>query len=268
MAVYLSPRISLLINAVKKAASIMDRDFNEIEQLQSSVKGYKEFVMGTYGKVTKSLQIELNKIHPDYPIVSEASKLPSSGNCWLVNPLDGLVNFAHGIPHFAVSVAAYEGGVITEAVVYNPALDNLYFAEKGKGAFKEGYRNHERLRVSSRKDLSEALIGTLVNYDKKVSEYDELQKKIVAGCDNARISGSCALDLAYVASGKLDAHVSLKNALSDYAAGLLLVKEAGGYFYDMNQKDIRSEDLNAVIHGGDIVVTNAELGKKICELLK
>jgi len=268
MVAYLSPNMTLLINAVKKASAAMDRDFNEIEQLQSSIKGYKEFVVGTYGKVTKILQTELGKIHPDYPIVAESSKLPSKGSCWLVNPLDGLLNFAHGIPRFAVSVAAYENGKIMSAVVYNPALDNLYFAEKGKGAFKEGYRNHERLRVSARKDLKEALIGTLVSYDKSVEEYDNIQKKIVATTDNIRISGSCALDLADVAAGKLDAHVSLKNNLADFAAGLLLVKEAGGYIYELNQKDIRSEDLDLVVHSGNLVVTNAELGKKVCELFK
>ena len=119
MVAYMSPNMTLLINAVKKASASMDRDFNEIEQLQSSIKGYKEFVVGTYGKVTKALQTELGKIHPDYPVVQEVSKLPAKGNCWLVNPLDGLVNFAHGIPYFAVSVAIYENGKITGAVVYN-----------------------------------------------------------------------------------------------------------------------------------------------------
>lgn len=266
MVAYLSPQMTLLINAVKKVSSNMDRDFNEIEQLQSSVRGYKEFVIGTYGKVTKALQVELGKIHPDYPIVDEASKLPAKGNCWLVNPLDGLVNFAHGIPYFAISVAVYENGRITSAVVYNPASDNLYFAEKGKGAFKEGYRNHERLRVSARKELSEALIGTLVSYNKSADEYDAVQKKVVTACDNIRVSGSCALDLAYVASGKLDAHISLNNKLADFAAGLLLVKEAGGYIYEVNQKDIRSENLDLVIHGGSLIATNAELGKKVCGL--
>lgn len=268
MVAYMSPNMTLLINAVKKASASMDRDFNEIEQLQSSIKGYKEFVVGTYGKVTKALQAELGKIHPDYPIVQETSKLPAKGNCWLVNPLDGLVNFAHGIPYFAVSVAIYENGKITGAAVYNPALDSLYFAEKGKGAFKEGYRNHERLRVSARKDLSEALMSTLVSYDKSAEEYDNIQKKIVAACDNLRISGSCALDLAYVAAGKLDAHISKNNNLADFAAGLLLIKEAGGYIYEMNQKDIRSENLELVMQSGNIIATNAELGKKICELFK
>ena len=268
MVAYVSPQVSLLIEAVKKASSSMDRDFNEIEQLQSSVKGYKQFVLGAYDKVKRVLQTELSKIHPDYPIVDTVAKLPSKSGCWIVSPMDGLFNFAHGIPHFAVSVALYESGKIIGAVVYNPASDALYFAEKGKGAFKEGYRNHERLRVSARKELSDALIGTLVSYDKSVAEYEKVQKAIVSACDNIRISGSCALDLAYVAAGKLDAHVSLKNNLADYAAGLLLVKEAGGYIYDLHQKDIRSEDIAAVIRSGNLVVTNAELGKKVCELFK
>ena len=264
----MSPQMSLLINAVKKASSSMDRDFNEIEQLQSSVRGYKEFVFGAYTKVKKALFAELGKIHPDYPIVEETAKIPLSGACWLVNPLDGLVNFAHGIPQFAISAAKYEAKQITCAVIYNPALDNLYFAEKGKGAFKEGYRNHERLRVSARKDLNEALIGTLVSYDKSLDEYENTQRQIVKACDNVRISGSCALDLAAVAAGKLDAHVSLNNKIADFAAGLLLVKEAGGYVYDIHQKDIRSENLELVLKSGNLVATNAELGKKVCELLK
>ena len=207
---YLSPSLSLLINAVKKAAASLNRDFSEIEQLQSSVKGYKEFVVASYTRVSKALQVELGKIHPDYAIVTEAEKL-GSRPCFIVAPIDGLSNYAHGIPHFAVSVAVYEGGAITAAVVYNPAADNLYFAEKGKGAYKEGFRNHERLRVSARKDVKEALVSTLVNYQESISEYDALQKKLVAATDNLRISGSCALDMAYVASGKYDAAVSRGN---------------------------------------------------------
>lgn len=163
---YLSPSLTLLINAVKKASGSLNRDFSEIEQLQSSVKGYKEFVVASYTKVSKALQVELGKIHPDYALVSEAEKL-GARNCYIVSPIDGLSNFAHGIPHFAVSVAVYENNTVTASVVYNPATDCLYFAEKGKGAYKEGFRNHERLRVSSRRDLKEALVATLVNYNEK-----------------------------------------------------------------------------------------------------
>ena len=253
---YLSPSLTLLINAVKKASGSLNRDFSEIEQLQSSVKGYKEFVVASYTKVSKALQVELGKIHPDYALVSEAEKL-GARNCYIVSPIDGLSNFAHGIPHFAVSVAVYENNTVTASVVYNPATDCLY---------KEGFRNHERLRVSSRRDLKEALVATLVNYNENVSEYDVIQKRLVAATDNLRISGSCALDLAYVASGKYDAAVSRGNKLSDFAAGLLLVKEAGGYIYDIDQKDKRTENLSLVLNSGNIFAVNNELGKKLGEL--
>lgn len=122
---YLSPSLTLLINAVKKASGSLNRDFSEIEQLQSSVKGYKEFVVASYTKVSKALQVELGKIHPDYALVSEAEKL-GARNCYIVSPIDGLSNFAHGIPHFAVSVAVYENNTVTASVVYNPATDCLY----------------------------------------------------------------------------------------------------------------------------------------------
>lgn len=263
---YLSPNLSLLINAVKKASGSLNRDFSEIEQLQSSVKGYKEFVVASYSKVSKALQVELGKIHPDYPIISEADKL-GSRNCYIVSPIDGLNNFSRGIPCFAISIAVYENNTITAAIVYNPATDNLYFAEKGKGAYKEGFRNHERLRVSARKDLQDALIATLVNYQKDVSEYDSLQQKIVSATDNLRISGCCSLDLAYVASGKFDGAVSRGNKLSDYAAGILLVKEAGGYVYDIDQADKRTENLNLVLNSGNLLAVNSELSRKLSELL-
>lgn len=263
---YLSPSLTLLINAVKKASGSLNRDFSEIEQLQSSVKGYKEFVVASYTKVSKALQVELGKIHPDYAIISEAEKL-GTRNCYLVSPIDGLSNFAHGIPHFAISVAVYENNTVTAAVVYNPSTDSLYFAEKGKGAYKEGFRNHERLRVSSRKDLKEALVSTLVNYSQDISEYDSIQNRLVGATDNLRISGSCALDLAYVASGKFDAAASRGNKLGDFAAGMLLVKEAGGYIYDIDQKDKRTENLALVINSGNLLAVNYELGRKLGELL-
>lgn len=257
--------MTLLINAVKKAASPLNRDFSEIERLQSSVKSYKDFVVSAYGKVDRALRTELGRIKPDFPIAVDGQPKPK-GSCFVVAPIDGLNNFAHGIPQFAISVAVFENGAVTAAIVYNPASDELFFAEKGKGAYKEGFRNHERLRVSSRRDLKEALVATLVNYNENVSEYDVIQKRLVAATDNLRISGSCALDLAYVASGKYDAAVSRGNKLSDFAAGLLLVKEAGGYIYDIDQKDKRTENLSLVLNSGNIFAVNNELGKKLGEL--
>ncbi len=263
---YISPNLTLLISAVKKAANGLNRDFSEIERLQSSVKSHKEFVVAAYGKTERALRAELGKIRPDYAVVTDGSQ--AKGSCFLVAPIDGLSNFAHGVPHFAVSVAVYENDTVTSAVVYNPANDELFFAEKGKGAYKEGFRNHERLRVSSRKDLSESLVATQVNYKKELGDYLNLHNKIVSATDNVRVLGAVSLDLAYVASGKFDASISLANPLNSFAAGILLVKEAGGYIFDVNQKDVRSENLSEVIDSGNLVAVNAELSKRVFEVLK
>ena len=253
---YLSPFMTLLINAVKKAASPLNRDFSEIERLQSSVKSYKDFVVSAYGKVDRALRTELGRIKPDFPIAVDGQPKPK-GSCFVVAPIDGLNNFAHGIPQFAISVAVFENGAVTAAIVYNPASDELFFAEKGKGAYKEGFRNHERLRVSARRELSEALISTLVSYKSDVAEYIKLHDSVVRAVDNVRVLGAVSLDLACVAAGRL----------SEIAAGLLLVKEAGGYVLDMNQKDIRTENLSLVLESGNLIATNAELSKKVYELV-
>lgn len=263
---YLSPFMTVLISAVKKASNPLNRDFSEVEQLQSSVKSYKEFVVSSYGKVDRALRTELGKIKPDYPIAVEGQPKPQ-GPYFIIAPIDGLSNFAHGIARFAISVAVFEKDTVTAAVVYNPASDEMYFAEKGKGAYKEGFRNHERLRVSARKDLSDCLVSTLVNYKSDVKEYFELHNAVVKATDNVRIYGAVSLDLAYVAAGKFDAAVSFGNKFSEIAAGLLLVKEAGGYVLDINQKDIRSENLNLVLESGNLIATNAELSKKVYELI-
>lgn len=263
---YISPSMTMIISAVKKAANSLNRDFSEIEQLQSSVKNHRDFVVSSYGKIDRALRIELGKVKPDYAIAIEGQPKPQ-GAYFIVAPIDGLSNFAHGIAHFAISVALFENGVVTAAVIYNPANDEMYFAEKGKGAYKEGFRNHERLRVSARKELSEALLSTLVSYNSEVSEYINIHETIVNSADNVRVFGAVSLDLAYVAAGKLDGTVSLGNKFSEIAAGLLLVKEAGGYILDMNQKDIRSENISLVLESGNLIATNAELSKKVYELL-
>lgn len=264
---YISPTLTVLISAVKKAANNLNRDFSEIEQLQSSVKGHKEFVVASYGKVDRAIRMELAKIRPDFPIVTDNATKPQ-GPYFIISPLDGLSNFAHGISHFAISVAILDNNTVTAGVIYNPASDEMFFAEKGKGAYKEGFRNHERLRVSGRKDLPDALISTLVSYKSDVSDYMQIHNSIVSASDNIRILGSAALDLAYVAAGKLDATISLGNKFADIAAGLLLVKEAGGYVFDLNQKDIRTENINAVLESGNLVAVNSSLNKKIFELLQ
>lgn len=263
---YLTANMNMLMSVVKKAASSLSRDFNEIEKLQSSVKGHQEFVAAAVKKVEGSLRVELGKARPNYAFAEDGKPQPNTSH-FIISPLDGVVNFAHGIPHFSISVTTVENGVITAAVIYNPATDELYFAEKGKGAYKEGFRNHERLRVSFRKDLPECVFSTLISYKDNIAEYNAVRDRIVPEVNSLRVFGAASLDLAYVAAGKLDATVSLGNSLSDIAAGILLVKEAGGSVYELNQKDIRSEDVAAVLASGNIIACNANLGKKVYDLI-
>lgn len=260
---YISPLLNSLIQSVKKAGTPLTRDFNEIEKLQSSVKGHKEFVAASVANVEKTLRLELAKVKPNYPFITDFAKRPTSGGYFVISPLDGVVNFAHGIADFALSVAVCEKDTVQAAVIYNPAADELYFAEKGSGAFKEGYRNHERLRVSARKDMAEALVALEVKYREDVKEYGKLRDALLPFVGGVRVQGSSALDLAYVAAGKFDATISLANGFAELAAGVLLIKEAGGYVYETEQKDIRSEDLAAVFASGNIIGANANLSGQI-----
>lgn len=250
---YISTNLNFLITAIKKVGGSLTRDFNEIEQLQTSLRGHQEYTKAAIDRMNKALRAELQKGRPDYAVVTEAKDLPATP-CFVVSPLDGSLNFMHGIPYFAVSVAVVDKGQVTSAVIYNPATADLFFAEKGCGAFKEGYRNHERLRVSARKDLKDALLG--------MSD-SRLADSVAA----VRINGALSLDLAMLAAGKLEGVVAQDSNLGAYAAGVLLVKEAGGYVYEYNQKDIRTADMSAVLASGNIIAGNAELGPKLYALL-
>lgn len=260
---YLSPTLSMLMAAVKKVASSMSRDFSEIEKLQSSVKGHREFVLSSIKRAESTLRVELSKARPTFAFAEDGKKRPE-GSFFVVSPLDGVLNFSHGIPYFSISVAVCENGILTAAVVYNPAADELYFAEKGNGAYKEGFRNHERLRVSSRKDLSESILS--IRLDDKDGDA-AIGNKIVSAAGAVRTFGAFSLELAYVAAGKLDSAIGMNKSLSEIAAGILLVKEAGGNILDAHQKDIRSEDLDAVWASGNVVAGNPEINKKVYELL-
>ena len=246
---YISLNLSFLISAVKKAGNTLTRDFNEIEKLQTSLKGHADFAKAAEERMNKILRIELQKGKPDYAFVSGNAPLPE-GNCFAIAPMDGLLNFMHGIPYFAVSVAIIENGNVTAGVIYNPATSDLFFAEKGSGAFKEGYRNHERLRVSGRKELKGALLAST----------DVSLSTLVAATRNM---GALSLDMAMLASGKVDALVSQNNNIETFAAGLLLVKEAGGYVYEYNQKDIRTDYQALILASGNIIAGNAEIAPKL-----
>ena len=257
---YLSPALSNLVAIVKKSASGIARDFNEIEQLQSSVKDYRGFIVASYNKIENSLITDIRTSYPNYPVLGFQDRAQTD-TYLCISPIDGITNFAHGISEFAITVAAVEKGVPVMGVIYSPVNDELYFAERGKGAYKEGFRNHERLRVSSRKDFQNAVVA-VAHPDARIVE--KLSREI----GHIRISGSSALDFAHLAAGKLDAVVSAKAAYNDIAAGLLMVKEAGGSVYDAEQKDARTEDLARTLKAETIIASNFELNFKFFALMK
>jgi len=217
------------------------------------------FASRAYNKAHKTLSEELLKAK-NYPLISSANEtIPASGNYFMVAPIDGFANFAHGNGDFAVSVALFENNVLIDAVVYSPIFDELFFTEKGCGAFKEGFRNYERMRVAGAKNIEKALLACNANI--------KVLSNACALSQNIRVKGSIALDLAYVAAGKLDAVIAADVSVASLAAGILLVKEAGGYIFAIGETDIRSENLNKVLFGGNIVATNEALKQKIADNL-
>ncbi|MBO4285097.1 MAG: inositol monophosphatase [Alphaproteobacteria bacterium] len=264
---YISPLLTGIVEAVKKSASSLDRDFAELEKLQNSVKGIKNFVFNSYSRIEQNLKVELSKIRPDIPVFTTEDKVIGKA-FFAVSPIEGLINFAHGNADFAVSVALVENGVPVCGVIYNPAKDETFFAQSGKGAFKEGYRNHERLRVSSVKELSNALICSTSNFEKESETLSKIHAQILQKTQNLRISGCTALDLAYLAGGKFDAFVGLMCHTCSISAGILMVKEAGGAIRALGQKDIRVEDLPAVYKQGNLLATNFNLNQKIFDVFK
>ncbi len=252
---YISTNLNLLITIAKKAGSGLSRDFSEIEQLQTSIKGHEAFTKAAIDRTLKILKVELQKARPQYAVVTKGGTVPSVPH-FLVSALDGEVNFMHGIPYFAVSIAEVVDGKVVAAVIYNPSTSDMFFAEKGNGAFKEGYRNHERLRVSARKDLAQAVIG------------GKDAQGLMGSVGAIRLFGAVSLDLANLAAGRFDGVVSFAHDAAEIAAGVLLVKESGGRVLAKKQKDIRDADLGLVLTEGDLIATNAELDKKLFDLVK
>ena len=263
---YISPMLTNIVGAVKKASINLNRDFSEIERLQNSIKGSLDFTKIAFDKIQKGLRMELGKVLPTIPVVLANEKTPKEGMFLSVSAIEGLANFAHGNPDFAISVALINGDTILAGAIYNPARDELFFAEKGKGAFKEGFRSHERLRVSAKQELEGALVAIKPNGDAETTA--KYVNNTVALCKDVRVSGATALDLAYVASGKLDAVIAPSSMLASIAAGILLVRESGGLALDIDQTDTRTEDLPMVLNSGNLMAVSFNLSQKIAKILK
>lgn len=235
-----SALLNVMMKAVDKAARGLKRDFGEIENLQVSRKGPADFVSNADLKAEKTLKEELQKARPGYGfLMEESDEIPASddsGRRWIVDPLDGTSNFLHGLPQFAISVALEERGEILAGVVYDPIKDDRFHAEKGTGAFL----NDRRIRVSARHRLTECLIATGAPYAGRGDRPQFLGEidAIMAETAGIRRWGAAALDLAYVAAGRFDGFWERGLSAWDVAAGIILVREAGGYVSEMNGKAI------------------------------
>jgi myo-inositol-1(or 4)-monophosphatase len=233
-----SALLNVMIAAARKAARSLTRDFGEVENLQISRKGPSDFVSSADIKAEKTLFEELSKARPGYGFVMEERGVvegTDKTNRWLVDPLDGTTNFLHGIPHFAISIGLEREGVLVAGVVYNMVRDELFWAEKGQGA----YLNDRRLRVAGRSDMRDGLFacGTPFHgkpgHEKALSEIERVIEK-TAG---VRRFGAAALDLAYVAAGRFDGYWERNLNVWDIAAGVVLVREAGGLVNEIDGGD-------------------------------
>jgi myo-inositol-1(or 4)-monophosphatase len=257
-----SPILNVMGNAALKAARGLIRDFGEVEHLQVSVKGTGEFVSTADLKAERTLKAELRKARPGYAMLFEEGGAEPGSDArhrWIVDPLDGTTNFLHGIPHFAISIALERDDEIVAGVVYEPIRDEMYWAEKGAGA----YVNDRRLRVSARRQLAEAVIGTGIPYGDRADDqvYMATLAGVMAATSGVRRMGAAALDLAYVAAGRYDGFWEFGLSPWDIAAGILLVREAGGYVSDL-------AGGHGMMASGDMLAANDHLHLPLAAVIK
>jgi myo-inositol-1(or 4)-monophosphatase len=257
-----SPVVNVMAAAALKAARGLNRDFGEVEQLQVSVKGPGDFVSTADLHAERTLKTELQRARPGYGLLFEeggATEGTDPHHRWIVDPLDGTTNFLHGIPHFAISIALERDGEIVAGVVYEPTRDEMFWAEKGAGA----YLNDRRLRVSARRQLGEALIGTGIPFGGRGDHpaYLATLARVMAATSGVRRFGAAALDLAYVAAGRYDGYWEFGLSPWDVAAGILLVREAGGFVSDL-------AGGQTMMTSGDVLAANGHLHLPLAALIR
>ena len=256
-----SPQINLITKACMKASRSLIRDFGEIENLQVSSKGPGDFVTSADKRTEKILIDELQKAHPEYGIITEETGIINKSNTknrWIIDPIDGTFNFMNGIPQFAISVGYEEENEIKCGVIFNPIMNEMFCAEKGNGA----YLNNSRIRVSKKNKIKDALIvtggpkGASKIKDKIFSEYINVSNNV----SNVRKFGSAALDVAYVACGRFDGYWQRELNYWDIAAGIIILKEAGGFI------DFFEEDKSAPLKR-NILASNSYIHEELRELI-
>ncbi|WP_431302039.1 inositol monophosphatase family protein [Sediminicoccus sp. BL-A-41-H5] len=261
----LSPALNVVVSAVRKAGRRLLRDFGEVEQLQVSMKGPGDFVSQADLRAEQTLREDLHKARPGFAFLMEESGAHGDADWewrWVVDPLDGTTNFLHGIPHWAISVGiekriAEDRTEVVAGVVYNPAADELFWAEKGMGAFL----NDKRLRVSGRREMREALFATGIPFAAipRKAEFTHTLVRLMPQVSGVRRFGSAALDLAWTAAGRYDGFWELGLNKWDIAAGLVLLREAGGIVTAPDGGDPYAE--------GHVVAGNQHLHGKLREVV-
>ena len=239
----ISANLNIMIKAAEKASRALIRDFGEIEKLQVSIKGPNDFVSNADLKAEKIIIEELKKARPYYSIISEEDGSETNkdkNNVWIIDPIDGTTNFLHGVPHFAISIALKSGNEIVSGLIYDPIKDEMFYAEKENGAFF----NNQRIRVSKKKEINSCLFAS---GGKPENEVDLPIRK----------TGSAALDIAYVAAGRYDGYFQNNLNLWDIAAGIVILKEAGGM---INEIDL-SQNKNIHIRASSVAINDKMLEK-------
>jgi myo-inositol-1(or 4)-monophosphatase len=257
-----SALLNVMIKAARKAARTLKRDFGEVEHLQVSLKGPANFVTAADRRAEEILHEELSQARPGYGFLGEEGgrrEGTDKTHTWIVDPLDGTTNFLHGIPHFAISIALQREDTIVAGLVYNPANDDLFTAERGKGAFL----NEQRLRVAARKRLTDSVVACGLPHRGRGDlvlarqELFAVQQKVVG----LRRFGAAALDLAWTAAGRFDAYWERDIKAWDIAAGMILVREAGGYVTDLAGGEAPQVT-------GNVIAGNEDVHRELLRLLK
>jgi myo-inositol-1(or 4)-monophosphatase len=256
-----SPIMTMMLRAAEKAARGLLRDFNEVEQLQVSRKGPGDFVTAADKRSEEVIYEELKKARPDYSFMMEESgqvKGNDPDHVWIIDPLDGTHNFMHGIPHWSISIALEQKGQVVAGLVYDCTKDEMFMAEKGGGAFLR----KKRLRVSGRNNLEQSM----VNYGQPVGDSakrDLFYKELRAVSDVAMVRrmASAALDMCYVAAGRIDCYYERSVKPWDVAAGVLIVKEAGGFVTSIENED-------NPVYSGSLIAGNPQVHGEIRKILK
>jgi myo-inositol-1(or 4)-monophosphatase len=243
--------------AARRAGRALSRDFGEVQQLQVSRKGAGDFVGAAVRKASQTLQYELEKARPAFGFFDDQTDInsqPSADHRWIVSPLDGATNYLHGQPHFAISIAHEENGALVNSIVYDPLREELFWAVRNTGAFL----NDVRLRVSARQHLNDSVVATgMPNAAQGDHQrYLATLTAIMANVGGIREFGAPALDLAYVAAGRFDGYWQFGLSPRDIAAGILMVREGGGFISDVGGRD-------GMMTSGDVVAANDQLHERL-----